>query len=78
VNDKKVGPPGDVMKTPLSQVMGALCLCNPLALLLRAWLVARHWQEKSARFSLLFDEYPDLSQTAPSLFLVAKLLKSCQ
>jgi hypothetical protein len=26
------GHKGDVMKTPLSQVMGALRLCNPLAL----------------------------------------------
>jgi hypothetical protein len=31
-----------VMKTPLSQVVDALRLCNPPALFENAWVVARH------------------------------------
>ena len=31
IRKKKWGRTGDVMKTPLSQVMGALRLCNPSA-----------------------------------------------
>ena len=30
--------------------------------------VARHWQEKCTRFSILFDEYPNLIDTTIFLF----------
>jgi len=55
-NDKKEkkGPPDDVMKTPLLKDSSALCRCNPPTFRLTCVtrIVARHWQEKSAQFSM--------------------------
>ena len=47
-------PSGDVMKTPLLKDLSALRRCNPPALRLAADAVgvARHWQEKTTRFSM--------------------------
>jgi hypothetical protein len=74
--NKKRGRMGDVMKTPLSQVVGALRLCNPPAFRRSLDIVARHWQKKTSRFSLLFDEYPDRTHTPPFfIFLGCKVKK---